>query len=313
MSAPPVRPRRRGLGIRQREALWGFVFVAPWLVGFLAFTVGPMLFSLYASFTNYDITSRADWVGLRNYQTLVGEDPRFWKSLGNTAYYTVFSVPLGIAVGLLIASLLNQDVPGQRVFRTVFFLPKILTGVAVLLLWLWVFNPEVGLVNNGLRAVGVPENSLPLWFQDPAWSKPALVIMSMWSAAGGFLFYLAALRGVPKDLYESAQLDGANSWRQFLTITIPMISPVIFFKVITGLTAALQYWEGALVVSEGGKGGPVDSTLFYGLYMWETAFTEFRMGKASAMAWVLLVITLVITAVQLQLSKRWVYYEGETK
>lgn len=309
----PKAPRGRPSAMRRREALWGYLFIAPWLIGFLLFMVGPMLFSLYASFTNYDITSRFDWIGVRNYARLLTDDTLFWKALGNTGFFALFSVPLGIATGLVIASLLNQEVPGQRLFRTIFFLPKVLTGVAVVLLWVWVFNPEVGLINTSLYRVGV-ENP-PLWFQDPNWSKPALVIMSVWTAAGGFLFYLAALRGVPRDLYESAQLDGASAWRQFLTVTIPMISPVIFFKLITGITAALQYWENALIIAEVGKtaGGPSFSTLFYGLYMWQTAFTDFKIGYASAMAWVLLVITLAITLVQTWLSRRWVHYEGEVR
>ncbi|BDP41481.1 spermidine/putrescine ABC transporter permease [Deinococcus aetherius] len=308
--APIFRPRRRGLNGRQREALWGYLFIAPWLIGFLAFVLGPMLFSLYTSFTNYDITSRFDWVGVRNYVGLFTQDSRFWKALGNTAYYATFAVPLGIATGLLIATLLNQQVPGQRLFRTIFFLPKVLTGVAVLLLWLWVFNPQVGLINTALYRLGVNENNLPLWFGDPVWSKPALIIMSMWTAAGSFMFYLAALKGVPRDLYESAQIDGASPVRQFWAVTVPLISPVIFFKLITGISAAMQFWSESLVLT---KGGPSDSTLFYGLYIWQTAFTDLRMGYASAMAWILLLITLAITGVQLWLSKRWVHYEGEVR
>ncbi|WP_231557379.1 carbohydrate ABC transporter permease [Deinococcus sp. YIM 77859] len=303
-------PRRRGLNHRQREALWGYLFIAPWLIGFLCFVLGPMLFSLYASFTNYDITSRFDWVGVQNYVQLLTQDTRFWKALSNTAYYATFAVPLGIATGLLIAVLLNQEVRGQRVFRTIFFLPKVLTGVAVLLLWLWVFNPQVGLINTALYRLGVPENDLPLWFADPVWAKPALIIMSMWAAAGGFMFYLAALKGVPRDLYESAQIDGASSWRQFWAVTVPLISPVIFFKLITGISGALQFWSESLILT---KGGPSDSTLFYGLYIWQTAFTDLRMGYASALAWILLLITLAITGVQLWFSRRWVHYEGEVR
>ena len=304
------RPARFKWNTRRREALWGFVFIAPWLIGLLAFVAGPMLFSLYASFTNYDVTSRFDWVGARNYVRLFTQDGRFWHALWNTGYYALFAVPLGVVVGILVAVLLNQQVPGQRLFRTIFFLPKVLTGVAVLLLWLWVFNPQVGLINTGLTKLGVDANHLPLWFADPAWSKPALVIMSMWTAAGGFIFYLAALRGVPRDLYESAQLDGASAARQFWAITIPMISPIIFFKLITGVTGALQFWSESLILT---KGGPDDSTLFYGLYIWQTAFGDLRMGYASAMAWILLLITLAITGLQVWLSRRWVYYEGEVK
>lgn len=303
------KPRMSAL--RRREALTGYLFIAPWLLGFLLFTAGPMLFSLYASFTNYDITSRFRWIGLENYRRLLFDDQFFWLSLGNTAFYAVFAVPLGIATGLTIAVLLNQKVPGQRVFRTVFYLPHVLTGVAVLLLWLWVFNPQFGPINVFLRLIGV--QNPPLWFSDPNWAKPALIIMSMWGAAGGYLFYLAGLQGIPKQLYEAAQIDGASGFRQFLAVTVPMMSPVIFFKLIVGISGAMQYWESALIVSEGGKGGPSYSTLFYGLYMWQTAFGEYRMGYASAMAWILLLITLAITGLQLYFSKRWVYYEGEAR
>ena len=309
MTPQPVP--RRGLSVRRREAIWGFVFVAPWIIGFLAFTAGPMLFSLYASFTDYDVTSRMNWVGLRNYIELFTQDSRFWTALANTGLYTLFAVPLGVAVGLAVAVLLNQEVPGQRIFRTVFFLPQVLTGVAVLLLWLWVFNPQAGIVNRFLYLIGVQQP--PLWFADPAWAKPALIIISGWGAVGGYLFYLAALKGVPRELYESAQLDGAGPWVMFRRITLPMISPVVFFKVVVGLIAALQFWSAALIVSEGGKGGPSDSTLFYGLYMWNTAFTNLKMGYASALAWVLLLITLLITGLQLALSRRWVFYEGEVR
>lgn len=303
-------PRRRGLNGRQREALWGYLFIAPWLIGFVCFLLGPLLFSLYTSFTNYDITSRFDWVGVRNYAELFTQDSRFWKALSNTAYYAVFAVPLGITTGLLVAVLLNQDVPGQRYFRTIFFLPKVLTGVAVLLLWKWVFNADAGLINSGLSQLGVARESQPLWFDSVVWSKPALIIMSMWTAAGGYVFFLAALRGVPRDLYESAQIDGASPVRQFWAVTVPLISPVIFFKLITGISGALQFWSEALVIT---KGGPGDSTLFYGLYIWQTAFTELKMGYASAMAWILLLITLAITALQLWVSRRWVHYEGEVR
>ncbi len=296
---------------RRREAINGYLFVLPWLIGFLVFVAGPMLFSLYASFTNYDVTSTMRWVGVENYVRLFTDDPLFWTSLYNTGFYVLFAVPLGIITGLLIAVLLNQKVPGQRVFRTIFFLPKVLTGVAVLLLWLWVFNPDFGPINVFLRAVGVANP--PLWFSDPTWAKPALVIVSVWGAAGGYIIYLASLQGIPRHLYEAAMLDGASPLRQFLNITVPMMSPTIFFKLITGISGAFQFWEAALIVSEGGKGGPSYSTLFYGLYMWQKAFNDYQMGYASAMAWVLLIIVLLITGLQFFVARRWVYYEGEVK
>lgn len=297
--------------LRRQEAITGYLFIAPWLIGFLAFVAGPMIWSLYASFTNYDVTSHMNWVGLDNYRRLLFDDELFWTSLYNTGFYVLFAVPLSIVTGVLIAVLLNQKVPGQRIFRTIFFLPKVLTGVAVLLLWLWVFNPDFGPINVFLRAIGV--QNPPLWFSDPTWAKPALVIMSMWGAAGGYIIYLAGLQGIPRHLYEAAQLDGATPVQQFWSVTVPMMSPTIFFKLITGVAAAFQFWESALIVSEGGKGGPSYSTLFYGLYMWQKAFGEYQMGYASAMAWVLLLITLLLTGIQFFVSRRWVYYEGEAR
>jgi multiple sugar transport system permease protein len=298
--------RRGKAARRRRDTLIGYLFIAPWLIGFLAFMAGPMIFSLYASFTNYDITSRMDWVGLANFRTIFTDDQFFRISLGNTFFYALLAVPFGIIIGLTIAVLLNLDVPGQRLWRTFFFLPKILTGVAVLMLWYWVFNPQVGPINGFLRLIGIADP--PNWFFDPVWSKPALVIMGGWGAAGGFLIYLAGLRGIPKELYEAAQIDGASPFRQFLSVTVPMMSPTILFKLIVGITAALQFWEATLIINNGEPGSPSYSTLFYGLYMYNTAFKEFRMGYASALAWILLAITLAITAFQLWLSKRWVHY-----
>jgi multiple sugar transport system permease protein len=290
------------------EALMGYVFIAPWFIGFLVFVAGPMIFSLYASFTNYDVTSRMDWIGLANYRKLLTTDQFFWLSLKNTAYYTVFAVPLGILVGVFSAVLLNMDIPLQRMWRTVFYLPKILTGVSVLMLWLWIFNPQVGIINVALRHIGVAHP--PLWFSDAAWAKPALIIMSAWGATGGMLLYLAGLQGIPRSLYEAADIDGASNWRQFMKITVPLLSPTIFFKLVTGISGALQTWTSAWIMTDG---GPSYSTMFYGLRMYKVAFTEMRMGYASAMAWLLLIMTLVLTAVQFWGSKRWVYYEGERR
>jgi len=301
MSKKRFRPSRGEV----RESLISYLFISPWLLGFLVFVAGPMLFTLYSSFTNYDITSTFDWVGLRNYTRLF-TDRLFLKSIYNTGYYTVFSVPLGIAVGVLAAVLVNLEIPGQKLFRTIFFLPRILTGLSVLLLWVWVFNPEQGVINSLLNVVGI--HNTPLWLNDEHWSKPALIIMSAWTALGSVVIYLAGLQSVPRQLYEAASIDGATPVRQFLSVTIPLLSPTIFFKVITGINGALQSWVNAMVMT---KGGPSDSTLFYGLYMYRIAFTDMRMGYAAAMAWIMLFITLIITGIQFWGSKRWVYYEGE--
>ena len=309
-AAAPDRRSRRPMSAKTREAITGYLFIAPWLIGFLLFVAGPMLFSFYASFTNYDVTSQFDWIGLRNYKKMLFDDPLYWKSMYNTMYFAVFAVPIGILVGVVSAVLLNLDIPFQKMWRTIFFLPKVLTGISVLLLWVWIFNPQDGLMNSMLRGIGM-ENP-PLWFASTDWSKPALIIMSAWGATGGILIYLAGLQGIPKQLYEAAEIDGASQFRQFLAVTLPLLSPTIFFKLITGINGAMQYWAAALIVTNP-PGSPSNSTLFNGLYMYRTAFTELKMGYASAMAWALLLITLVITAVQFYGAKRWVYYEGERR
>ncbi|MEW8978319.1 MAG: sugar ABC transporter permease [Symbiobacterium sp.] len=305
-----ARPRRFALSMRAKEALAGYLFILPWAIGFLVFVAGPMLFSLYASFTNYNVTSKFDWIGLANYKKMFFSDPFYWKSVWNTLYFTVFSVPINIVVGVVSAVLLFQNVPFQRMWRTIFYLPKVLTGVAVLMLWVWVFNPQDGLMNNFLRSIGV--DNPPLWFASPKWSKPALIVMSAWSATGGILLYLAGLQAIPKQLYEAAQIDGASGWRQFLNVTLPMLSSTIFFKLITGINGAMQYWEAALIVTNP-PGSPSNSTLFNGLYIWNTAFRDMKMGYASAMAWVMFIITMILAAIQFWGSKRWVYYEGERR
>jgi len=308
-SAAASRPKRL-MNMRTKEAITGYLFILPWLVGFLVFVAGPMLFSLYASFTNYDVTSQFDWVGLRNYKKMLFDDPLYWKSMYNTFYFAIFAVPIGILVGVVSAVLLNMDIPLQKMWRTIFFLPKVLTGISVLLLWLWIFNPQDGLMNNMLRTIGI--DNPPLWFASPEWAKPALIIMSAWGATGGILIYLAGLQAIPRQLYEAAEIDGATGLRQFISITLPLLSPTIFFKLITGINGAMQYWSAALIVTNP-PGSPSNSTLFNGLYMYRSAFTELKMGYASAMAWALFLITLIITGIQFYGSKRWVYYEGERR
>lgn len=310
MASAAASARRPRMTMRTREAITGYLFILPWIVGFLVFVAGPLLFSLYASFTNYDVTSQFDWVGLKNYKKMFLDDALYWKSMYNTGYFTLFEVPISMLVGLVAAVLLNAKLPLEKMWRTIFFLPKVLTGVSVLLLWVWIFNPQSGLMNTMLRGIGMEHP--PLWFASPAWSKPALIIMSAWSATGGILIYLAGLQGIPQQLYEAARIDGASTMRQFWSVTIPLLSPTLFFKLITGINGAMQYWSSALIVTNP-PGSPSNSTLFNGLYMWRTAFTEMKMGYASAMAWVLFAMTLVLTGIQFLGAKRWVYYEGERR
>jgi len=245
-----------------------------------------------------------DWVGLGNYISLIKEDQLFWVSLYNTAYYTIFSVPLGIIVGLAIAILLNQNIKGLALFRSIYYLPAVISGVAVSILWIWVLDPNFGLIASVLGIFGI--NS-PNWLGDPSWSKPALILMSLWGAGGSMIIYLSGLQSIPTELYEAARIDGANSIQCFLKITIPMMTPVLFFTLITGLIGSFQVFTQAYVMTDG---GPLNSTLFYVLYLYRKAFAFMQMGNASAMAWILALITGVLAYIIFRSSSKWVYYAG---
>ena len=294
-----------------KKSLGGYAFIAPWLIGFLIFTVGPMIASLVISMHSWSMLSPPGWVGLENYQSIIAEDSLFVTTLWNTAFYVVLSVPLGIAIGLALAILLHNKLPGMGFFRTMLFLPSITNIVAASVLWLWVFNPEFGLLNTFLRWLGIQG---PLWLQSEAWAKPSLVIMSLWGVGGTTIIFLAALQGIPQELHEAASLDGAGPVRRFFHITIPMISPAIFFSSIMGVIGSFQVFAQAFVMTgtsqQGSEGGPNNSTLFLVLYIYKKAFQEFRMGYASALAWLLFFIILVFTMLQTRLSKDRVYYEA---
>lgn len=292
----------------KRETLKGYLFISPWIIGFLIFTLYPMAFSLYSGFTFYDITSIQKWIGLKNYINIFAHDEYFITALKNTAYYVVFSVPLAIIFALCLALLLNSKVWGVKIFRTIYYLPSVLSGVAVTLLWMWIFNPDGGLANSLL---GLLKINGPAWFQDPNWSKPALIIMRLWSVGGSMILFLAALQDVPRSLYEAAEIDGATGFKKFWHVTLPMISPTVLFVMITGINGAFQIFDGPFIIS-GGTGGPANSTLFYNLYLYNKAFLELQMGYASALAWVLFVIIMIFTGIQLYVSKKWVHYEGGT-
>ncbi|PZE22817.1 carbohydrate ABC transporter permease [Paenibacillus xerothermodurans] len=306
MSARTAQPRK-GLSLDKKESVWGYLFVSPWVVGFLLFTLFPLLFSLYASFTNYDITSRMNFIGLGNYERMFFHDALFWKSLGNTLYYVAVSVPLSTACALLVAVALNQKIPGMRLFRTIYYLPAVLSGVGVYFLWMQLLNPGSGIVNLVLSWFHIEG---PAWLTDPQWTKPAVIFMKLWAVGGGMLLYLASLQAVPEQLYEAAELDGASVLQRFYHVTLPMISPVIFFELVTGIIGGFQIFQEGYVMTENGTGGPQNSLLFYNLHMWHKAFTVFDMGYASAMAWILFVIVIILTVLNLKLSRRWVYYEG---
>ena len=301
---------KRRLSLSQKEALWGYAFTVPWIFGFLVFTLGPMIASLYFSFTKYNIIDPPTWIGLRNYQRMLFEDPLFWHSLQRTLYYAALALPLGLLFGLFLAILLNQKIPGVNLWRTAYFLPSVVAGVAVSLLFVRLFNPRVGLINPFLMSIGI-ENP-PGWMNDPNWSIPTLVIMSLWGVGGGMIIYLAGLQGIPTALYEAAKIDGAGTWHRFRHVTIPMMTPVIFYNLVMGLIGSFQYFT-EVYVATSGNGGPLRSTLVYNLYLYQNAFKYFEMGYASSLAWFLLLLTLVATLLVFRSSPFWVFYEGEVR
>ena len=291
---------------KTRPVLTGLLFISPWLLGFLVFTVFPVIASLYLSFTDYRVLSPPRWVGLANYRSLLGDTDYFWPALGNTVFLFL-ELPLSLCLGLALALLLNQKLRGIALYRTFLFVPSIVPVVASAMLWLWVLNPEHGLLDAGLRAAHLPA---PPWLASPLWAKPAMILMDLWGVGGGMVIYLAALQAVPAALYEAASLDGASFWQRTRHITLPSISPVIFFNLIMGVIGTFQYFTQTFVMT---RGGPDNSTLFYALYLYENAFEYFRMGTACAMAWILFILTLAATALVFKSSARWVYYEGEPK
>ena len=296
---------RRSLAAR--EGLIGTLFIAPWLIGFLVFSLGPMLASLYLSFCKYDLHAM-QWVGAENYRRLLTTDPLFWRALQNTIIYVAFSVPLGLAGSLAIAILLNQNVRGQRFFRTLFYLPSLVPAVASSLLWLWVLNSENGLLNHCLMVLGLSHRACPRWLEDPVWTLPAFVLMSLWGVGGArMIIFLAGLQGISESYYEAAYIDGASPWQKFCYITIPMLSPTIFFNLILGIIGSFQVFTSAYIMT---SGGPGNASLFYVLYLFRNAFEYFKLGKASAMAWILFAILLGFTVVQFKHAKRWVHYEA---
>ena len=282
-----------------------FAFTSPWIIGFLSFGIYPIIISFYYSLCQYDVLREPMFIGLENYRTILYEDAYFWKTIWNTLYYTIFRVPINIFLSLLIAILLNRTLKASGLIRATFFLPSLISGVALSVIWIWIFNPQVGLLNTILAFFGLKG---PLWLQDENWSKLSLVIMSTWSIGGGrMLVFLAALQNVNPNLYEALKLDGGNDLQCFWHITLPLISPVIFLWSVIEVIASMQIFTEAFIMT---KGGPLESTLFYNLYLYNQAFENFNMGYASALAWILLVITLIITLAQFRLSKKYVYYDN---
>lgn len=304
-SQSPRRSYNHGYN-RRRETLVAYLFLSPWLFGFIVFLAGPMLASLYFSFTEYKVIAPPRWIGLANYTRMLTDD-LFFKSLDVSARYTLLSVPIGIAAALAIALLLHQPIIGRGIFRLIFYLPSIISGVAVATVFAWIFNYRFGVLNYLLSFVGIAG---PNWLGHPRWALWAFVIMSLWGVGGNVVIFLAALQGVPKALYEAADLDGANDSQKFWNITLPLISPAILFVAITGIIYTFQTFTQAFVLTQG---GPANATLFYLYYLYKNAFTWFEMGYASALAWVLFLIIITCTMLLLRTSNQWVYYEGEER
>ena len=294
----------------KRDLRCGLAFCAPWFIGLGVFMVYPVVASLFYSFCDYSVLQAPVWIGLENYQRMAG-DAVFWQSLRNTLFYAALSLPLGMIVSLLLAMLLNTQVRGMTVFRVIFYLPSIIPIVASSMLWLWIFNGQYGVLNWALRPIlGLFGQTPPTWLADPAWAKPALVLMSLWGVGNSMVIYLAGLQDVPKELYESAEIDGANWWGRLWHITLPMLSPVIYFNLIMGIIGTLQVFTQVFVMTGGTAGDPARSTLFYALYLFSTAFYDLRMGYASAMAWVLFVIIVALTILATKLTEKRVHYSG---
>ncbi|MBM7621203.1 multiple sugar transport system permease protein [Bacillus tianshenii] len=291
----------------QRQFWLGLAFAAPYIIGFLLFTVIPFIQSLYYSFTSYDIFSPPKWVGFDNYIKIF-QDDRFYKSLSNTFYMAFIYVPISLVVNLLIALLLNLKVKGIAVYRTIYYLPTVVPGIAMAILWLWILNPDVGILNTILRSLNLPD---PAWLIDPDFTKPSLIIMGLFGAGGGALIYLAALQGIPKEFYEAASIDGAGWWHKFRYIILPALSPITLFLLTMGLIGAFQIFTEAFILTGGALGGPDQSMLFYAVYLYNEAFVNLNMGYASALAWILFIIVVLITILIFKTSMRWVYYGGE--
>jgi multiple sugar transport system permease protein len=287
----------------RREARAGYLGILPWVIGFVLFTAGPLVISFFLSFTQWDIVRPPQWVGLANYIRMFTEDQLFRISLGVTFSYVLMSVPLQLVVGLALALLLNVKVRGMNIFRTVFYLPAVLSGVAVSLMWIWILHPDLGVVNGLLGIIGVQG---PGWFWDAHWALPSVVLMKLWAVGEGAVIYLAGLQNIPPHLYEAASIDGASRWRQFWSITLPLLTPTLFFQLIIIMIDAFRVFTEAYVIT---KGGPLNATYFYMLYLYEEAFQNFNMGYASALGWVLTIITATASFVLFRTSNRWVYYE----
>jgi multiple sugar transport system permease protein len=294
------------LSQRTEETILAYLCLLPWIIGFLVFTLGPMLVSLVLAFTTTDMLTGIKFIGLANLQEML-QDKLVLKSLTVTAKYALGSIPLGMIVSLVIALLLNQEIPWQGLWRTLYYLPSVVSGIAVAILWSWIFNPRIGLINAVLKTIGIEG---PKWIFSEEWAIPSLIIMSLWGVGGNMLLYLAGLQGIPTALYDAAKVDGANIIQRFWHVTLPMLSPTIFFTLVMGIINTFQFFTEPLVMTEG---GPNNATLSVLLYIYRKSFVQLHFGYASLLAWVLFLIILICTLLIIRSSSFWVYYEGELR
>jgi multiple sugar transport system permease protein len=294
--------RQKPLKRSTREAIYGYMMISPWIVGFVVFSLGPIIAAFVISLFSTDFMNRFDFVGLQWYRSAV-EDSLVVKSLVNTAYFTFVVVPLSNIIGISIAVLLTQGVKGQGIWRTIYYLPSVVSGVAVALLWRWIYQPDLGLFNSLLADIGIQG---PRWLYSETWAMPSLIIMACWSAGGAMLIYLAGLRSIPTPLYEAAAIDGAGSFRKFFAITVPMLTPTIFFNVVINIIGAWQVFTQSYIMTQG---GPNNATLTMVLYIYQKGFQQFYFGYAAAIAWILFLVILVFVLLAIRSSSSWVHYE----
>ena len=295
----------RRMSLRRKEELAGYLFILPGILGLLLFSVIPLAAAFVISFTDYNILQSPDWVGFRNYSYAFTGDDLFWPSLRRTFYFVLLDVPIGITLSLLLALLLNQQLRGTSFFRTLFFLPSITPAVAAIFFWIWLLNPFFGIVNYGLSKIGILG---PLWLQGTDAAMPSIALISLWATAGGtrMIILLAGLQGIPQDLYDAAEVDGAGTWRKFVNITLPMLTPTLFFVSVLSVISALRVFTSVYV---GTDGGPAYATWVFSYHLFKQAFQFFEMGYASALGWIFFVIIMGFTIVQFRLQSKWVHYE----
>ncbi len=299
-----IAHRSRRMSVGRRNQIAGLLFISPWIIGFLAFTAYPILASLYYSFTLYDIINPPQFIGLKNFVFMFTDDTTFPITIYNTLYLVIVGVPLGLVAAFLLAVLLNNSVIGRPVFRTIFFLPSIVPVIATAMVWLWIYNPNYGVINATLASLGF---QVVPWLSSPDLAKFSIIIIGVWGQGAAIIIFLAALQDVPRELYDAAKVDGAGALRRFLKVTIPLCTPSVLFVLVTGLIGAFQEFSLAYILT---RGGPMQSTTFYAVYLYQNAFQFFKMGYASALAWILFLIIVVCTAITFRSSARWVYYAG---